>query len=484
MKDSNVPKLNVLIIDDDEEDFFIISEILKEVEQYSISCVWSSSYKDALSRIFSQKFDLIFVDYRLGGKTGVDIIEETILKGIITPIIILTGKNNPHIDLLSIDKGAYDYLIKDEITNESIERSIRYTLSRYESKSALQKSEKKFRSIFEHSKDPIFILNNDFIIVDANKAMAELAAKRTVQLTGTCIFSLLKKKESIKNIKELLSTNAELIDIETEIINSDNKEFICLVTISKEKDSEDAVYFQGTFHDITHLKSEEQSRVQTEKFESTQKFIRMLAHEVRNPLNNIILSIDSLRVTQEEQQLYLDIAYRNSLRISDLIKQLLESFKVSEVVLNTIQVDAIIEDILLLVKDRILLKNITVQKQYNPNILIKADKEKIILAFANFVINAIEAMEPHTGILKIYYVNKEASVDVLIEDNGCGMDEEKIHHLFVPYFTTKKDGIGLGLSSALNILQQHNATITVQSEVNKGTTFTINFKKEPETILL
>ena len=95
----------------------------------------------------------------------------------------------------------------------------------------------------------------------------------------------------------------------------------------------------------------------------------------------------------------------------------------------------------------------------------------------NIVINAIEAMEERKGILSISLLSEKDLTILQIADNGCGISDENISKLFEPYFTQKRNGMGLGLASTLNILQAHNATIDVKSVVGSGTVFTIALPK-------
>jgi signal transduction histidine kinase len=81
------------------------------------------------------------------------------------------------------------------------------------------------------------------------------------------------------------------------------------------------------------------------------------------------------------------------------------------------------------------------------------------------------------GELSIALLHNEESFSLEISDNGCGIPSENLSKLFEPYFTSKRNGIGLGLASTLNIIQAHNASIEVKSKVNVGTTFIINFNQ-------
>jgi signal transduction histidine kinase len=106
------------------------------------------------------------------------------------------------------------------------------------------------------------------------------------------------------------------------------------------------------------------------------------------------------------------------------------------------------------------------------------DEELLKTAFLNIIINAIEAMEAQTGILKVLTYIKADKIVVWIEDNGPGISREEQRKLFDPFFTGKKEGMGLGLTSAQNIIHSHNGSIEVDSEPGNGTIFKISFKRE------
>ena len=216
-----------------------------------------------------------------------------------------------------------------------------------------------------------------------------------------------------------------------------------------------------------------------EKFASTGRIARTIAHEVRNPLTNINLAVDQLKSEMngsmpENSGLMLEMISRNSVRINQLITDLLNSTKFSELVYKKVSVNQLLDETLELAKDRIQLNNITVVKSYSGDICdIAADIEKIKIAFLNIIVNAIEAMEPSKGILQLKTESKDGKCVVTITDNGPGMDPESQSKLFEPYFTTKPKGSGLGLTNTQNIILNHNGLIGIVSEKGKGTSFAI-----------
>jgi len=156
---------------------------------------------------------------------------------------------------------------------------------------------------------------------------------------------------------------------------------------------------------------------------------------------------------------------------------LLNLAKPSELTLVEHSLQEILDESLSMATDRIKLQNIHVKKHYPPNpIILKADKEKLIIAFTNIIINAIEAMSAK-GLLTITITESNDGYEVCIRDNGKGLPKEYLTRLFEPFFTMKKNGMGLGLTVAYSILQSHNAKIRAQSKENEGTEFQVSFKK-------
>ncbi len=236
-----------------------------------------------------------------------------------------------------------------------------------------------------------------------------------------------------------------------------------------------------TFADVSAGKRAEQELVASEKMALTGRFARTIAHEIRNPLTNITLSMGQLKSELEEDyepyDLYFDIIKRNCERINQLITELLQSTKSEELNIEDFSVNSLINDTLVLAADRIKLKNITlnlIPGHTAPTILV--DPEKIKIALLNFIINAVEAMEPNVGLLTIKTVEKDNKLIISIGDNGIGISPENINRLFEPFFTGKVKGTGLGLTSAQNIIFKHKGSIKVESVETEGTEFSISLE--------
>ena len=183
----------------------------------------------------------------------------------------------------------------------------------------------------------------------------------------------------------------------------------------------------------------------------------------------------------EEDKIFLDIIQRNAKRIDNLIGELLDSYRPYEKVFKVTNLRSILEDTLQLAYDRIHLKGIKISASYPSDpCIIQADEEKLKIAFLNIVVNATEAIANGSGEVVIVLSEKPEHYIVEISDNGSGIPPEILAKLFEPYFTSKRNGMGLGLASTLNIVQSHGGTIDVESEVNNGSKFIVSVPKIKE----
>ncbi|SKC73424.1 hybrid sensor histidine kinase/response regulator [Ohtaekwangia koreensis] len=466
----------ILIVDDDEDDFLITSDYIKSIDSAAFKIDWCSTYAKAVDHIRTSEHDIYLVDYRLGVKTGLDLLKEAVRLNCEQPIILLTGKGNQAVDKEAMQVGAVDYLIKSELNTEKLERSIRYSLERSASLKALRANERKYRSIFERSKDAVFITDEALRFKNINSATAELLGYTTEELSLLSLYELIT--EGKDRVSQSLEQTKEIDDAEIILINKQGEKKICILSATLEIDNTGAPYVQGIIHDITNLKRAEKAALQAEKLAATGRLVRTLAHEVRNPLNNIQMSVEQLITSNksEDDALFLEIIQRNSKRINDLITELLNSARPTELVFKKAILQAVLDDSISAALDRITLQHINMRVRYPETpCYIQADNSKLKIAFLNIIINAVEAMKDMQGELTIAINPTPGAYVVEIIDNGCGISSENISKLFEPYFTSKRNGMGLGLAATLNILQAHKAHIDVKSKENMGTTFLISF---------
>lgn len=475
-------QVKVMLVEDDADDALLTREYLEEVENFKFEVSWEHDVAVAKQKIINGNYDVFLIDYRLGSESGLDLIQFFQNQGIRAPAIILTGQGDLRVDIDASTYGAFDYLVKTELNSSVLERSIRYALSQSKVIRELDEKEKKYRSLFQRSIDPIFLASDKLVLVDVNSSFVNLFGHEASSNTSIPIASIFANTDDYAYFLNTLKEIEHVKDFEVTLIthNGERKPCILNCVFIPDQASEFCCY-QGIIHDLSLRKQAENDMLIAERLSLTGKIARTIAHEVRNPLTNLSLALDQLRgeipLNNESATLYGDIIERNANRIEQLVGEMLNSSKPKQLHLELTGIEQVVNDTLALAIDRIKLNQIELRKTYAENLpRILVDKEKIQIALLNIIINAVEAMEPEKGVLAIEVVLIDNIVTLTIADNGKGIPAGDIGKLFDPFFTGKETGMGLGLTSTKNILNSHSATIEVKSEEGRGTTFFIHFK--------
>ncbi|HEX6045159.1 MAG TPA: ATP-binding protein [Pyrinomonadaceae bacterium] len=222
---------------------------------------------------------------------------------------------------------------------------------------------------------------------------------------------------------------------------------------------------------------------QAEKGAVVGRLAAAIAHEIRNPLNYINLTLDHLRSSfapadPEKRATFIKLADQlkaEVARINRHITDFLKYSRPSKLELQGVDIREEAEDALRLVEARASecgIETTIVQEEKLPTVM--ADRESLRSVFTNLVINAVEAIDGEGGRVLIKLSNTDDnSVKVEISDTGCGIAAEDISKVFEPYFSTKETGTGLGLAIVKKAVDDHGGTINVASKEGSGTTFTI-----------
>lgn len=474
-------EVRIIIIDDDEDDFFIISDYVKAIEGSIFTIDWCNNYNSALDTIRRRAYDIYFVDYRLGNHTGLDLLKAAQAEGFDAPIVILTGKGNKAIDIKAMESGATDYLVKSELNTEKLERCIRYSLARAGDVKELKARENKYRNLFETSKDAVFIADESLVIREGNGSALQLFKLNSDRLAGANLLDFIKNESLKERIMQMVKSRKNFHDLEIEMEDEEKEKKACLLSLAFSRDNEENPVVHGILHDISSIKKAELANLQAHKLAMNERLMRTLAHEIRNPLNNISLSIEHFSMpldSEEEKTALVEIMKRNCTRINHIITELLDLTKPLELSFQQHSLQEIVDESISMIADRMNLQKIYLNKTYPDQVVnIPANKAKLVIAFTNILINAIEAMESGKGELTVTIADTAERATVLIADNGAGIPEEHLPRLFEPFFTLKKNGVGLGLSVSYSIIQSHNASIDVKSELQGGTSFNIAFER-------
>ena len=220
----------------------------------------------------------------------------------------------------------------------------------------------------------------------------------------------------------------------------------------------------------------------SERLASVGRLAAGVAHEINNPLTGV-LTFSSL-LLEEEQDLSqrakedLQTIVEETIRCRVIVRNLLDFARETEPEITPVDINQLIQKTLDIVRKQSLFQNVSIEEQLRPNLpAIPTDANQIKQVIMNLILNAAEAM-PDGGRLTIStnYGADHRFIKISIQDTGIGIAKDNIEHIFEPFFTTKAPGkgTGLGLAMSYGIVQAHKGTITVTSELGRGSTFEVN----------
>ena len=244
---------------------------------------------------------------------------------------------------------------------------------------------------------------------------------------------------------------------------------------------------------ISQLKLQQEKLIINERHEAWENLARKLAHEIKNPLTPIQLTIDKLKSKyseiikdheKDDFEKSLKIIGKQIKQIENLVNEFSDFARMPKPILKDNNLVLLIQDNINLIKEVDL--NISINfKSSKPEIILNSDNEQLSRVFFNLIKNSIESIQDKrlnntnlNGMINIYLDNISSDISFIIEDNGLGFGKFKnnIKDILNPYFTTKKKGTGLGLAIVNKIINDHNGSIEFIT-IDNGAKIMINFKK-------
>ena len=231
------------------------------------------------------------------------------------------------------------------------------------------------------------------------------------------------------------------------------------------------------------LKETQEELIRANKFKIIGELASGMAHEIRNPLGSIQGALEILKEDykpEDKKFEFLNILFKEIKRLNRVVTDFLSYARPTKPSLVNCDLNQLVQESLSIIQAEADKKKISLKTFLSPKIPpISADPSQIKQAFLNLLLNSLQAIENSGEISVTSKVEAENGL-VLVEfkDNGKGISTENLEKVFVPFFTTKKEGVGLGLGIVERIIQNHNGKVTVESQEGKGTVFTIKLPQK------
>ncbi len=458
----------VLVVEDDRDDFFLTQDLLRSVEGQAYHVAWSGSYESARQQLREQHFDVALVDYRIAERTGLEFISQVGPLYPNCPMILLTGLRDPDIDLAAQEAGAADYLVKDSLTEELLDRSIRYACQHAQRWSLLN-------SVLGNALAGMIALDGAGApIVWNRQALRALELPEdTVGMTSGVVAAALSRLSDAGRMSE-------------EFTNGHGNTFE--ISVGAVPGGGQVV----AFHDITKRQQAEQLlRQAVADAEAANRakssFLATMSHELRTPLNGILGMVRVLeRTAVDDAQLsYIDTIKTSGESLLGLINDVLDLSKIEAGRLEIEDIEyeptPLVEDVVKLLAPSAAAKGLEISAFIDPTIarLASGDPLRVKQVLTNLVGNAVKFTGEGSVVISALPKTQRGKLwlEFHVADTGIGIPEEKVSQLFrkftqVDASTTRKyGGTGLGLALCKELVSLMGGTISCRSEAGIGSTF-------------
>ncbi|GAA4829820.1 sensor histidine kinase [Algivirga pacifica] len=526
--------IRILLVDDDEDDYLIAEDLLEDIKTQEYELDWIPDYDTALDVIRDNRHEAYIIDYRLGAQTGLDLVHASQEDGIHRPFILLTGQGDIETDERAMKAGAFDYMVKGEITSAQLERSIRHSIQH-------SKNIQKIRSLNERLEERVrkrtrmldkaiqdLQLSNEYLQKQiSERAKAEEALLKSQHIYRTiannfpngiiCVLDIhhhivfADGKELGKlevNVDELIGKNVHEFSAlplnnqqalqlafkgeesmyETQVNHKQYSVSVVPFPVSKGGVISQVMCVAIDISNQKNIENEIKKALQREKElnELKSRFVSMASHEFRTPLSTILSSASLIARypeahQQEKRDKHIERIKSSVNNLTQILNDFLSLSKMEEgktmLHLSTFELSQEVQSIC---EEMYAVKKIGQSINYQhegEEIICRSDKQVIKNILINLLSNAIK----YSSAGKTIWVRTHQKGDHLclsVKDEGIGIPKSEQGHLFERFFraenATNIQGTGLGLHIVKKYVDLIKGDISFDSQLDEGTTFKIS----------
>jgi protein-histidine pros-kinase len=496
--------IRVLLIEDEETDYLITRRMLSSSGDHEFDLQWADSWQAGIEAIRRCAHDVCLLDFRVGGGDGLELLKESLDVGCRAPVILLTGINDYRLDVEAMGLGAADYLVKDKLTPELLERSIRYAISQAQSMDELRRrqddlsaSDLRFRSIVQSATDAIILSDESAKILFWNKGAETVFGYTEEEIIGQPIETLMPEPYRARHREGMArycrTGRSHIIGSTVEMhgLRKDGTVFPLELSLAAWTNGNGSM-FTAIIRDATERKRTEDLRRAKEDAEDANRcktaFLASMSHELRTPLHSII-SFTKLLLQNRDGNLTkhdIDFLERILLNANDqlqLINSVLDLSKVEagrmELRLEQISIDSMIRDVVKQLETERRSPNVDIVLRLPSDARpVRTDSQKLKQVLINLVDNALKFTKQGSVTIELILSPEQEPARIDVTDTGVGMPRERIHEIFEPFIQLTSSGraakgSGLGLSICRTLCDLMGYELQVHSEPGSGSTFSI-----------
>ena len=498
-KPAPVP-LRVLLVGNQEEDFFLIREILERSRSVLVAELeHARSIEEARQMLHRQSYGLVLFEHETGDEEAVRLVTDFPRAGVSVPFILLTEDADEKSVAEIIGSGTWNCLPKSQLDGDTLIRTIRGTIALHSLQLEQHSTEESLRKLsraVEQSADTVIITDRSGVIEYVNPAFENVTGFSRTEAFGQTPNILKSGEQAAETYQEMWKTLLEGNSYRGILVNRKKNGDLYYVeeSICPVRDAEGEItHFISNGRDLTDRLRLEAQLLQAQKMDAIGRLAGGVAHDFNNLLT-IITSYSELALDTVPQDSPLESKLQEILlaarRAAELTRQLLAFSRKQPQALRVVELNQVIARI---AKTLPRLIGEDIEFSYAPGAgvgCVRVDPMQIEQVLMNLAANARDAM-PQGGHLRIETANLHLDEDyihgkpavipmghyalITVSDDGAGIPREDLPHIFEPFYTTKPSGkgTGLGLATVYGIVKQNKGFVWVYSEPDSGTVFKI-----------
>ena len=478
--------LSILLVEDDEDDYLITREFLEEIPGRRVDLKWVDCYEEGMTLAEAGGIDICLVDYRIGGHTGLEFLENAKAKALQIPMVLLTGVGQRDIDVAATEAGAADYLDKSELSPTILDRTIRYALANAASMQALAEKTGFLEATLENTGAGIAAFDVNGSLIMSNQLFDEFIKRFDEQ-------SLAQDKSlTLDRIQEVLSVD---LTENVAIVSPDGNAYELRRNVVPS--GGDVVFIL----DITEQKNLERTMIQARNdaqaaSRAKSAFLSNISHELRTPLHSIIgyselILTDTRALDPKDCAGQINESGNHLLKLieSVLAFSKLESGEYSSKSDRIFELDGLMTSSIAQVAEVAARRAVVIDYSIDPSIeSIFGDQMALRQILVNLMNNAIEFSEEDGRVDVELAIAPEGRASLSVTDHGAGMDPAKVERAFIPFvqlddsLDRSHEGTGLGLPIVKSLAEHHEAEISVKTELGSGTSVSLTLPSNRVTL--